>query len=635
MNRSLRVVLRGQCLGALVMAMGCQPSTPHPLPDAGLPSALTLTAEPNPLVVRPGSSGRVRFAVRDAQGEPVGNHAVSFTLTGDPAGNGPDDARLSAREGLTDERGEVVLEVLVGSLPPDTTSSTITVQAVCPGTSGSQVDVLVTTNAYAVEVAPRVEDEILGTVSLAKIQLVLFDSTSCRDLTLWNLPAPTQRSRSVTIVPNDKTVFSGVAGQGSSAIVGLGLDAANVPQVGGCVDVPGSSLLDAYTLRVGLTLDRLFPVPLGDFAVQFDFQPTPSTQVPAALGVLQSTWQEWARCPFDPARLWLDCTIDAMATDPESDPNDCVPVAGEEGSLGARMMERRGEPVAPLATAGPYGAVTPCRGATDATGSPSLEALVDSLFASSRNQLAGLGLGKLAAEIANLLAAVRVSSSMTVTQGEEVNGYRVTHDLDQVTFLNTFDAAAGLPIAFTARTLGLLVSTQTGIGATARNGRLDIASHGFTLRLGSTTRSAFEATSIHARGSRDIGTFVNILMGLAQTTDSGRTVAGCLALDAKLGAELGLTKGTLLSPCQAGLDALVAKMVRAFQNLDGNDLDYVLSGSARLLDFDGNGLADAMGQTGPTAGKPDPAIWSAEIRSRLGSFSIIGQWSAYRVADAM
>lgn len=634
MNRSLRVVLRGQCLMALVMAMGCQLSTPRPLPDAGPPGALTLTAAPNPLVVRPGGSGRVRFVLQDGQNEPVRNHALSFTLTGDPSGNGPDDARLSSREGLTDESGEVVIEVLVGNLPPDTASSTITVQAVGPGTSSFQVDILVTTNAYKVEVVPQLADEILGSVSIAKTQLVLFDNTSCSDLTLWNLPAPAQRSRSLVIPPNDKAAFSGVAGQGSSAIVALGLDAANVPQAGGCVDVPGSSLLDAYTLRVGLTLDRLFPVPLGNFDVQFDFQPTPSAQTPAALNALQSVWQEWARCPLDPARLWLDCTIDALATDPESDPNDCFPLANEEGSLGALMLQRRGEAVAPLSTTAPYGAVTPCRGASDATGAPSLEALVDGMFASSRNQLAGLGLGKLAAEIANLLAAVRVASSMTITQGEDVNGYLVTHSLDRVTFLKTFDPA-GLPIALSVRTLGLLVSTQTGIGATARNGRLDIASHGFTLRLGSTTRSAFEATSIRARGSRDIATFVNILVGLAQTTDGGRTVAGCLALDARLGAELGLSKGALLSPCQAGLDALAKKMVQAFQNLDGSDLDYVLSGGAKILDYDGNGVADAMGQPSLTPGKPDPAIWSAEVRSRLGSFSIVGQWSAYRVADAM
>jgi hypothetical protein len=629
MNRSLRIVLYGPCLLALVWSAGCRMSTPKPLPDTSPAEDLVLIASPNPLVVRPGSSGRVRFVVHDSKGQPVAGHLMTYTLNPDPSGNGPSDARLSSSRSLTDDSGSSVIEILVGELPDPSVSATITLQASCEGADSSQTDILVTTNAYSVKVVPQLAEELAVSAVIARTRVTLFDQTLCRDLRLWNLPTPAQRSRSVVVEAGDAAVFSGVAGQGSSAVVGLGLDGNGTVQAGGCVDVPGSALLDAYAIRVRLSLDHLFPIPLGTYTVQFDFQPGPSGPFPT-LNALESAWKEWKRCPLDPARLWLDCAIDALGSSQSDDPDDCVPVEGAEGDLGAILMQHRGISVADVNGEPSSEGATPCRGNSDASGRPSLESLVDALYKGSRVQLSGLNLDKLPTEIASLLGQVRADSTMTVSQGTDPNSYLIRHDLTGIRFPNAFDSVTGQPVQMSARELGLLVVSQTGVPATLKNGALDVTQHGFTLRLGTASQAAFATTSLRSRGSKDIATFVSTIANLAQTTDNGRLVTGCPAFDAVLTDQLGLQRGALLTPCEAGLHMLASKLSQGFLNIDGVALDYFLAGAAQVYDLDGDGRGDWLGQFADTTLPIDPAIWTGEIRSRLSPYPIFGQWLAWR-----
>jgi hypothetical protein len=73
-----------------------------------------------------------------------------------------------------------------------------------------------------------------------------------------------------------------------------------------------------------------------------------------------------------------------------------------------------------------------------------------------------------------------------------------------------------------------------------------------------------------------------------------------------------------------------------FAALDGQDLDFFLSGDAPMVDRDGDGSADALG--GSTSGIPSPVLvapglWSASFRSRSGITTIYGSWTAERATD--
>jgi hypothetical protein len=618
MIRLTRIVHLDVCLVAAFAAAGCRSNAPLPLPDTARTN-LSLSGPTDTLVIRPGSSGRIRFALRDEGGLPVPSYPIEFAILQDGNSEGTVDARLSADQELTDSTGSVVLEIIVGSLASDNQPASFSVKATCRGSTGTQADIMVTTNVYSVEILPLPDDALLGATSIVTTRLLFFDDTTCGELDLTNLNAAPTRPRSPHTVPANGTwVFSGIAASGSHAVVGLGLDSNTFIQIGGCIDIPGSSLLASETIRATLFMDRLFPVPLGTYQVKSDFGLVPA---PRALATIQSAWRQWSRCPLDPARLWLDCTLDALATDPVKDPLDCVPVPGAEGSLGDQLFARRGQVVAPASSA----ADTPCRGQMDSAGNTSLEAIVDALFGDMRGQLQGARLGALPDEISALLSELHIDSQMTITPGSDINSYVVKHDLLALTFPNAL-----APITFKVPIpLGLPVASVSGIAATLKAGQLSVPSHGFTLRLGTTARYAFEATSFKSRGVQDSQSLVNAIFGLAHVSDQGTVLSGCAALDAAVCDQLRQGRGCLLDACNRGLDSLASMLAGAFDNLDGTALDFFLSGSAPVVDLNGDGLADALG-LGGRAGtvSAGPGLWSAALDAQGGNYFVGGSWTA-------
>ena len=487
MIRLTRIVPFAFCLVAAIAATGCQRVTPSPLPDAAGASGLTLSAEPDSLVIRPGSSGRIKFLLSDGQGLPVPNYPLAFAVLDDGSGDGTTGAQLSSTQGLTDGNGSAVVEVIVGSLSSDNRPISFFITATCPGSAGAQAQayITVTTNAYSVEILPVPAVDLLGSTSIMSTKLLFYDDTTCGELDLTNLNAAPTRPRSTPqhpVAANSTWVFSGVAASGSDAVVGLGLDSNAFIQIGGCVDIPGSSLIESENIRATLFMDRLFPVPLGIFQAKSDFKLVPA---PSGLTTIQSAWGQWTRCPLDPARLWLDCTLDALSTNAATDPLDCIPVPGAEGALGDLLSSRRGAVVAPVGGSSTSASDTPCHGPTVGTGNnPSLGAVVAALFSGTNGQLQGAKLGVLPDEIVSLLDAVHIDSQMTITaSGADINSYTIKHDLLDVTFPDAL-----VSVAFNVPTLGLPVSSVSGILATLKAGQLSIPSHGFTLRLGTTAR---------------------------------------------------------------------------------------------------------------------------------------------------
>ena len=630
----LRIMPFVLCLGATAAGVGCRSDPPMSLPDAGIPAGLAIEVSPPALVIRPGSSGRARFSLRDADGVAVPNYLISFTTVDESGNQVALDAHLSATQVLTEDDGSAALEVMIGNLAKESLPISFAVKASGAGAATAEVDVMVTTNAYSVEVVPVAAEDLLGTgaANVKTTRFLFYDDTTCGELDLTDLTklaAASARPRPPrTVAAYSSWVFSGIAGTGSSAVVGIGLDSNTFPQIAGCVDIAGSSLSESQTMLVTLYMDRLFPIPRGKFDVSSDFVLTPA---PTALEPAQSTWATWSRCGLDPARLWLDCTLDALSTT-ASDPLDCVPIEGSEGALGATIVARRGTVVAPASGTAPgtpsSGAGTSCRGSLDKSGNRSLESIIDGLFATARAQLQSSKLDAFSNEIASLLSEIRLDSQLSITDAASVNTFLVEHNLVQITF-----PGAIAPISLKAAALGLPY-TSAELQATLKAGQLSLPTHAFTLRLGSTTRAAFEASSLKSRGAEDARSLVKAIFALAQWKDNTGTLTGCAALDAAVCDQLKQARGCLSNACQSGLTALASKLDQAFDGLDGDGFDFYLSGAAPVVDFSGNGLADALG-LGGRAGtvSAGSGSWSAAFHARGGNYAVYGSWTASRPAS--
>jgi hypothetical protein len=330
--------------------------------------------------------------------------------------------------------------------------------------------------------------------------------------------------------------------------------------------------------------------------------------VPQAVAAIQAAWQEWSRCPFDPARLWLDCTIDALATAPD-DPNDCAPVSEGEGPIGAELDARRGVVVSPLVTTPSKFPTTTCHDRVDPTGSASLEAIVDLLFQApaTRGQLSAMKLDSVPSEIGTLLSSIRIRSTMRISAGVEPNSYLIDHDITDLGFPVVVPA-----VWFKVAQLGLPVTSAHDLPATLKTDQtlqIQIPRHGFTLRLGTAARFAFEGDRLKARGADDAMSLVTKVFALANLSDRGALLTGCDALDAALSDRIDQPRGSLLDACQTGLESLAQKLSGAFAGLDGDNLDFFFLRGTSSVPL-GSGL------------------WKAEIHSGLGSYSVNGFWSA-------
>ncbi len=634
MLRRLRTTTFVCCLGATAALAGCRSDPPLASPDAGIPAGLAMDVSPPTLVIRPGSSGRALFSLRDANGAAVPNYPLSFTTVDENGNPAPVDARLSAPQVLTQDDGSAALEIMLGNWAGQSLPVSFAVQATCAGGVTAAVDVMVTTNAYSVEVVPVAAEDLLGTgaANVKTTRFLFYDDTTCGELDLTDLNSLTSGSARPrtphTVAAYGSWVFSGIAGTGSSAVVGIGLDSNTFPLISGCVDIAGASLSESQTMITTLYMDRLYPIPRGTFDVSSDFVLTPA---PAALGPAQSTWAMWSLCGLDPARLWLDCTLDALNTT-AADPLDCVPIEGSEGTLGASIVARRGTVVAPVSgtTIGTTSndAGTSCRGPLDKSGNRSLESIIDGLFANARTQLQASKLDAFSDEIASLLREIRLDSQLDITDADSINNFLVEHSLVQITF-----PWAIAPISLKTASLGLPY-TSAQVQATLKAGQLSLSNHAFTLRLGSTTRAAFEATSLKSRSAEDADSLVKAVFGLAQWKDNTGTLTGCAALDAALCDQLKQARGCLSNACQSGLTALASKLDQAFDGLDGNGFDFKLSsGAAPVVDFGGDGLADALGLGGGAGTvSAGSGSWYATFDSRGSDFTVYGSWTASRPA---
>lgn len=597
---------RGRWALLVTLAVACSSRTLLPLPDAAIIEPSSIEATSDTVAIQPFGSRQLVFHVRGPLGEAVPGAVIHFSIVDDPNTPGSGGAQLSFSSAITDDDGAVTLQVIAGQGLTKQKPLAFEVRASAGDAPSLDIPIFVTSVALAsVEIVPVILDKS-PIDPVAKIRIYFYDDTSCSKVSLAHPAPPLRGMRTMT-----PATFTNVVTSGVHAVVGQAVDAQGTVVSEGCADVFGTSLSALQPTSVLLPLARLYPSPEGRFLAvsQFSF----GRSLPGSDSA-QKPWTELSSDACDPARLWLDCTIDALSGSSAEDPLDCQPVDGGEGPLGELLTARR--------------AVTDA--ASACADRLNLDARVYALFPAS---LAAWQLTELPHELDQDLTGLTVESTLTVTAAGVSNLFNIAH---QLTALDLSGAAMHSFIPMSA--LAPPAPEAEFASGVSLAGQLNISMppahpHGFTLELGSAARLTFAASSLAPRLGvpvADVSAFIEALMNLATRDDSGTVLRGCDALDSLLCAEVEQAQGCVSAACLSGLKALAQRLDTSFSALDGQDLDFFLSGSAPIVDRDGDGHADTLGSTSYDLG--GPGVWSAIFKNRSGSASVYGSWRAERAA---
>jgi hypothetical protein len=355
-----------------------------------------------------------------------------------------------------------------------------------------------------------------------------------------------------------------------------------------------------------LPLAWIYPSPAGTFHAvsQFSF----ATALPGTVSA-QDTWKSLSSDVCDPARLWLDSTIDALKATSADDP----PLPGSDGALAALLAARR-------TVTGHTGS---CANQVDGSGRPSLDARVYALFPTG--SIEAKSLKKLPDEIGSALTSLTVESTLIIGENAPPNAFNIDHEL---TAIDLPGATTHSPM--TLSSLAAPLREASFVSGVFQAGQLTIGPHGFTLGLGAAARFTFAASSLARRlgvtDGVDVRAFIEALAKLATRDENGTVLQGCDALDSLLCAEAGRTRGCVRAACLSGLESLIERLDTSFAALDGQDLDFLLSGWASIVDRNGDGHADALGSS------TEVGIWSGVFKSLAGTTNIYGSWTAERQA---
>lgn len=599
MDRVVSFVAR-LCWTILIVALAaCQKGAPPLWPDADVAEPDKIVATSDTVAIPPGGSRQLGFHLLDAHGAPVSGAVISFAIVDKPETPGSGGAKLSLSSGLTDEQGLVTLQVIAGAGSEDAKPLAFSVNA-SAGQRSFILPIFVTSGVLAsAEFVPQVEG---GNADVVSISLTFYDDTACADLS-QDHPPPSIRQASDLGPDTPSVTISSVVTSGVHAVLAVATGTRGRVVAKGCVDLPGNSLSPSQVMRVLLPLARMRVSPVGTYHVDAQF--SISAPLPGTVS-LREQWKILSSQPCDPATIWLDCTIDALSGDTLEDPLDCQPVTGGEGALGEVLRSKR-----PLAGSG-----RDCASQLDASGKASLDTKVHALFPASF--LSRVSLAKLPDELTTALSQLALSSTLTVVESGLADVLNIEHALDTLSLLNP---NTNLPIPLSAEDLGLPVRDVWFSSRQTRAGQLELASHGFTLRLGSLARQITSTTSLTSRlGIADAGGFVSALFDGAARSSRSTSLRGCDALDSLLCEEAGLEHDCIKLACLDGLEKLGQLLDTSFAILDGPELDFFIWGSASLVDNNDDRQAERL----------DSGLMTASLNTRTSS-TIYGGWSAERI----
>jgi hypothetical protein len=581
LSTSIRPALVGALAANLALA-GCGGASGGPSGGFALTANLEMAGCDQGKVTcsfSPNTQETVTFVLTQG-GRPAPGQTVAFALDPPSAGG----ATLAMPSGVTDASGSVAASVEVG------VATAFGVEAQF-GDLKAEVAVVVESGAKGnVVVAPFFAPSSSPPPAGATMEVWFFDGLGCSNLNLDQPPEAAMFRTFKSKAVGDTVLVDLVSITEVSAAIAQVSSGEVIAK--GCVDIPGSSLQPGGTVQVSLPLYDAIPDPLGTYTVTTTVMFAPPL---AAAAALAAPWTDLSDCPLDPAQRWLDFTVNGLSPATSADPL----------TLGQAIAALRGVPLVDG-----NGAPTSCRSARNAAGDASLDAVVLGLFGAPLPAPV-VALPAIADEAAALLDNVRLLSTMVVSSGSSPETYLVTHTLSGAQF------GPNYPVTVSLASLGL--STLTAFtAATAADDTLTIATHGFTLRLGTVARAAFGPLSLVPRGlPADVPSFVPTLFALAESPDG--TASGCAALDGAVCPAVGESPGCLTNACEAGLTALATELDGAFAGADGTGLDLSLSGSAPLIEKPG-GVAGHLGAD--ITGHTQVATWSMTLRTSLGSVQL-------------
>jgi hypothetical protein len=581
---------------------GCNPGHPG-TGDGGLLGGFRIQALPEAVAIMPNASRQIVFVLLDGQDQPVPERVLQFTIVDPARARG---ATLSLDRGVTNQAGEVTLQVIAGE------ATAFILRASGPRAPDAEVVVIVDPATHGtVEVIPEFLAAPGEEIAITSVRLFFVTRASCAEV---SREMPENVLFPVRIVaPGTPALYPTVSTEDQHAVVGHGLDASGAVRADACVDLPGRAVLTHETVRLLLPLRAIRPSVAGVYRAISLFQIPESSPAVAAI---REAWTELSACPFDPARIWLDCTVDALHDTDADDPLDCQPSAADDRAFDGRLAARRG---LPLSDAG----AARCRGPQDGAGRVALEVELERLFGMPQPPLVA-DLPKITREATDLLRTFRLHSTLEVTHTIGIDRYQIDHRLDALEF-----TIRGAPVTVSLFDLGLPARLARFVSGRARGADLELASHGFTLRLGTAARTAFERGSLGGRGIPPaVAPFVTAIFSSVSFPVQGRPSHGCYALSDLVCPLIGGAEGCLLNACTMGLSALARKLERAFALLDGEDLDLLLEGSAPIVDRDGDRRADALGWLVPNSSLP--GFWSGELRTPAATLRLPGIWTADR-----
>ncbi len=578
--------------------------------DAGPALRLSVTPTPDSVAIRPNESGLIVFRLTDGHNQPVPERVLRFlivrTSATPPGEDSAKGAALSLDQGVTDENGEVLVQVIAGQ------ATVFHVRAQAANATEGRAVVQVRTATHApVDVVPTLEKDETTSV-ITTIRLNFFERATCAELAA--MPDRQSDFPERTLAVDATTHYSAVAVDAPSAFAASALDDAGARVAAGCINLPSGSLQSKAVMLLTLPLRTLRPTPEGQFSVtsQLAFR-----EPPRAGTTIAAAWTDLSDCPLDPAQLWLDCTIDALSGERVGDPNDCRPGA-DEGLVGARLIALRGTLIAPPGN-------TKCRHRLGDLGKPGIDALTSDLFPTPAPPQV-VALAAIGRAASNLIDGLRLLSTMTFSATSLQNRFTVEHRLRT---LEIRVETTVVPVDLVDLGLPLLLAHP--VLAERSRSEIKLPAHSFTLRLGSATRYAFGKNALRARGlPTDALEFVSMLTNFATAIDSGNPLRGCAALDFVLCSQIEQARGCVAAACTAGLASLAAKLDEGFVSLDGDNLDFFIGGSGPLVDRNGDLMADAIGRVASSGALS--GSWAGEVRARGGQSAVSGTWSAEKTS---
>jgi hypothetical protein len=550
------------------------------------PETLSLAPLETTIGLSPNQVRDVGFRLSSG-GVPVGGRTVLFNLT-KAAGGTASSEMLLDKQADTDSKGVARVRMKAGG------AAHLILEA-RSGNATAAVEVIVIEGASAtVIVEPFFAPASEALPQVTKIDVLFFDDKACRDLMPASPAAPTRPT--VTLTRTEPTArFDYVSAKGLYAVVGRAL-AHERTVAAGCVDLPGAGLAPGGVMELGLPLNDVIPDPVGSYAVSIELSFLPTLADAAAV---TAAYAKLADCPFDPAELLLDCTIDALSPPTSDDPLDCLPAndPAKEGPVAAKLALHRGLPIVDGA-----GVPTGCRGPRDADGGVSFDAVVLGLYGSPKPALL-VSLPAIANDAAHLFDHITLSSTLEVKPESALGSYSITHTLMTAAFYNTpFSivmpdgthqvSAKAVPSLIGIAGYPVPIPTAYSRGMTVED-QLFVAEQGFTLRLGTLARAAFISLVERYGSSGGATGLMTTLTGLARSPDGA--YRGCAAIDHALCERIGEAPGCLVNACGTGMTAFADILDAAFKAVDGAGLDLYLSGTATLHDSHRDGMAGRIG----------------------------------------